>query len=69
MAANASPEPLSNWILSVLEDLFVIGLGMLALKYPIAALVVTLLILVTIAMMIRWIVGKLRGWRRPAPTL
>ena len=69
VAANASPEPLSNWILSVLEDLFVIGLGMLALKYPIAALVVTLLILVTIAMTIRWIVGKLRVWWRPAPTL
>ena len=69
VAANASPEPLSNWILSVVEDLFVIGLGMLALKYPLVALVITLLILVTIAMMIRWIVGKLRGWRRPAPTL
>jgi Domain of unknown function (DUF4126) len=66
VAANASPEPFSNWILSLLEDLFVVGLGLLALKYPVAALVVTILILVTIAMMIRWIVGKLRGWRRRA---
>jgi hypothetical protein len=66
VAANASPEPFSNWILSLLEDAFVVGLGLLTLKYPIAALAVTVVILVTIAMMIRWIVGKLRGWRRRA---
>ena len=40
--ANTSPEPLSNWMLSVGEDLFVVGLGYLALKYPVAALVVAL---------------------------
>ena len=66
VAANASPEPFSNWFLSLIEDLFVVGLGFVALKYPVAALVITVLILVTIAMMIRWIVGKLRGWRRRA---
>ena len=44
-AANASPEPFSNWVLSLAEDVFVIGLGVLALKYPVAALVVTALIL------------------------
>ena len=66
VAANASPEPFSNWILSLFEDVFVVGLGLLALKYPVAALVVTVLIVVTIAMMIRWIVGKLRVWRRRA---
>ena len=38
--ANTSPEPFSNWILSISEDLFVVGLGMLALKYPAAAAVV-----------------------------
>ena len=66
VAANASPEPFSNWFLSLIEDLFVVGLGFVALKYPVAALVITVLIVVTIAMMIRWIVGKLRGWRRRA---
>ena len=66
VAANASPEPFSNWFLSFIEDLFVVGLGFVALKYPVAALVITVLIVVTIAMMIRWIVGKLRGWRRRA---
>jgi len=39
--ANTSPEPFSNWFLSFAEDAFVVGLGVIALKYPlIAALVV-----------------------------
>ena len=38
VAANTSPEPVSNWILSLGEDLFVVGLGYLALAYPVAAL-------------------------------
>jgi len=37
---NTSPEPFSNWFLSLGEDLFVVGLGYLALQYPVAALVV-----------------------------
>jgi hypothetical protein len=42
LLANASPEPFSNWILSIAEDAFVVGLGFLALKYPLAAAVVVL---------------------------
>jgi hypothetical protein len=38
-AANASPEPFTNWFLSLGEDIFVVGLGYLAIQYPIAALV------------------------------
>ena len=34
MAANASPEPFSNWALSLLEDIFVVALGFVTLKYP-----------------------------------
>jgi hypothetical protein len=37
MMANASPEPFTNWALSIGEDVFVVGLGFLALKYPAAA--------------------------------
>ena len=33
-AVNTSPEPFSNWALSLFEDVFVIGLGVVALKYP-----------------------------------
>ena len=40
--ANTSPEPFSNWILSIAEDVFVVGLGLLALKYPVAAAVVVI---------------------------
>ncbi len=68
VAANTSPEPFSNWALSFFEDIFVIGLGLLALKYPLAALVITVLILVAIVMAFRWIVRKLRGVGTPLAT-
>jgi hypothetical protein len=67
VAANASPEPFSNWVLSLTEDVFVLGLGLLALQYPLAALVITILILIAIVLALRWIVRTLRGiMRRPA---
>ena len=68
-AANASPEPFSNWILSIGEDIFVVGLGFLALKYPIAALVVAGTLLVLIVLFAAVIIRKVRSWfrrRRPA---
>ena len=34
VAANTSPEPFSNWFLSLAEDAFVIGLSFLTLKFP-----------------------------------
>jgi hypothetical protein len=40
--ANTSPEPFSNWMLSLAEDVFVVGLGFLALKYPVAAAIVVI---------------------------
>jgi Domain of unknown function (DUF4126) len=45
---NTSPEPFSNWILSLVEDGFVVALGLLALKYPLAALVVSSVVIVGI---------------------
>jgi hypothetical protein len=45
---NASPEPFSNWILSFSEDGFVIGLGLLALKYPLAAAIIVIVALAII---------------------
>lgn len=58
--ANASPEPFSNWILSLLEDLFVIGLGALALKYPIVAAGVVIVGIVLIVTFASWIVRAAR---------
>jgi hypothetical protein len=64
LAANASPEPFSNWALSFFEDAFVLGLGLLALKYPVAAFVVAVLILLAIVLALGWIIRKLRGLGR-----
>ena len=59
---NTSPEPVSNWILSLAEDLFVAGLGYLALSHPVAALVVTGILLALIVAFFGAIVRL--AWRR-----
>ena len=53
VAANTTPEPFSNWILSLVEDLFVIGLSFITLKYPLVALAISAVIVVLIAMTAR----------------
>ena len=58
--ANASPEPFSNWALSLGEDLFVVGLGILALKYPAAAAIVVIVCLALIVTFAAWIVKAVR---------
>jgi nicotinamide riboside transporter PnuC len=63
VAANASPEPFSNWLLSILEDIFVVGLGFVALKWPVAALAVTTTLLVGIVLSAAMIWRLVRrGW-------
>ena len=63
--ANTSPEPFSNWILSISEDLFVVGLGFLALKYPAAAAVVVVVGVVLILVFATWIIRAVRRrWSR-----
>jgi Domain of unknown function (DUF4126) len=59
-AANTSPEPFSNWTLSLAEDGFVIGLGLLALTHPIAAAVVVVIALAVIVMGVRRLFRALR---------
>ena len=39
VAVNTSPEPVSNWILSLGGDVLIVGLGYFALVYPVASLV------------------------------
>lgn len=58
--ANASPEPFSNWALSIGEDIFVVGLGFLALKYPAIAAVVVIVALAFIVVFSAWIVRAVR---------
>jgi len=43
---NVSPEPFSNIGLSLFEDGLVVGLVLLAVEYPLAALVVVVVLLV-----------------------
>lgn len=68
-AANASPEPFSNWFLSLGEDVFVVGLGLLALQFPLIAFGVALALLLLVAVFFTVIVRSVRRWfgrRRPA---
>jgi hypothetical protein len=67
--ANASPEPFSNWFLSLAEDLFVVGLGALALKYPAAAAIVVIVCLALIAAFGAWIVKGVRRRFRSRATI
>jgi Domain of unknown function (DUF4126) len=67
VAANASPEPFSNWALSLIEDVFVVILGFVTLKYPLVALGVSVLVLVAMALGARWIWRWLRRSAQTAP--
>ena len=60
VAANASPEPFSNWALSIIEDIFVVGLGLVTLKFPLLALGISLVILLVMMLAARWIWQLLR---------
>ena len=63
VAANTSPEPFSNWFLSLAEDVFVIGLSLITLKFPLLALGLSAVILLLMAL----IVFKIWKWLRAAP--
>ena len=69
--ANTSPEPFSNWILSLGEDAFVIALGLVALKYPVVAAGVVIVGVIVIALFaaILFRAIRRRWYRRPAATL
>src|SRR5688500_7412592 len=71
-AANASPEPFSNWALSIGEDVFVVGLGYLALQYPEITFAVVLVLLAVIAISAALILRTVRRWfrrRRTTPAM
>jgi hypothetical protein len=66
-AANTSPEPFSNWVLSFAEDAFVIGLASLALAYPVAAALVVIVCVMLMLVFATWIVRALRRrWTSPS---
>jgi hypothetical protein len=65
--ANASPEPFTNWALSLGEDAFVVGLSALALTHPAAAAIVVLVCVALIIAFLMWVVRAVgRRLRGPA---
>jgi hypothetical protein len=64
--ANTSPEPFSNWFLSLGEDAFVITLGVIALKYPLIALSVVVISVICIVLFAAVLIRAIRRRWRPA---
>jgi len=65
VAVNVSPEPFSNWILSLGEDGLAVLLVWLAATHPLLTLAVVLLLLAVSAYVVVKLFGVVRGaWRR-----
>src|ERR687894_1473264 len=74
-AANTSPEPVSNWALSLFEDGLVVFLVWMAAEYPLltAGLVIVLLILAILLIRKLWkfarqLAERFRNRSKPQPT-
>jgi hypothetical protein len=67
LAANTSPEPFSNWGLSLAEELGFAGLVYLVIEHPYIALVVAGALLVLGALSMFWIARALRRLFRREP--
>jgi hypothetical protein len=58
--ANLSPEPLTNWSLSLLEDVLAVGAVGLAVSYPLAMLAVILIFLLLLIWILPKVVRRIR---------
>ena len=66
-AVNTSPEPFTNWVLSIVEDVFTIAFSYVALQHPIAALAVAVALLALILVFASVLVRAIRRrFRRDA---
>src|SRR6185295_6553728 len=71
-AANTSPEPFSNWLLSLGEDVLAVGISYSAVQHPILALTIALVLLGIIglfaSLIVRFVrrrfrrIGEVRSW-------
>jgi hypothetical protein len=59
-AANVSPEPLTNWALSLVEDVIAVGAIVLAVLNPVVILVVIAVFLVAFAWLLPKVLRRLR---------
>lgn len=65
LAINTSPEPVSNAVVSVMEDLSVAGLIVLAVTYPLAAVVVVGVLAIGAGVVTFWLWRVARqAWQR-----
>lgn len=64
--ANLSPEPLTNWSLSLLEDVLAIGAVALAVVYPVGILVVILIFLLLMIWILPKVVRRIRRMLKAA---
>jgi Domain of unknown function (DUF4126) len=65
VGVNASPEPVSNIVASVLEDLGVAGLVSFAVFHPATAAIVTAVVLTAGIALLALLASRIRrGWRR-----
>jgi Domain of unknown function (DUF4126) len=60
-AANTSPEPISNWVLSFTEDAIAIFLTWMATTHPVITIAIVLVLLVLAVLVIRMFFGALKG--------
>ena len=60
VAVNTSPEPLSNWTLSVVEDILAVGATVLAVLHPVIILIVIFIFLLILAWILPKVVRRLR---------
>jgi hypothetical protein len=66
LAANTSPEPLSNVALSLLGDAITVGGTLLMSVHPMVIFVIVLVAVVLSALLFRWIFRALKRLFRPA---
>lgn len=60
-AVTPSPEPVSNIALSLGEDVGAIGLAWVAVQHPYVAASVVAVLLIIVALVMRWVIRALRG--------
>ncbi|HYP01004.1 MAG TPA: DUF4126 domain-containing protein [Pyrinomonadaceae bacterium] len=64
--ANLSPEPLTNWALSLLEDVLAVGAVVLAVVYPVGIFVVILIFLLLLVWILPKVVRRVRRMLKAA---
>jgi hypothetical protein len=65
-AANVSPEPVSNWVLSLVEDVIAVGAVVLSVLHPIVIIFVVAAFLVLFVWLLPKVLRRLRRMARAA---